>query len=326
MPTLSTLTTRPTRILGCDVGKSEIVIFDTACGTCQSVPNRKPDLMRLARRLGQNCLVVCEATGGYEAKLLAVMLSLGVPTHRGDARKIKSFIRSFGTLGKSDAIDAQALACYGAERWNKLVLWQQPDPVREELQALVRLRIDLVRQRQAHVNRLAAPQSGSVASVLKTLIRDIQKQVRALEQQIRELIRSQPVLNRDAETLKTIPGIGDITAQAITALMPELGGLEGAQAASLAGVAPHPHESGRRVGYRKTRGGRPDVKRALFMAALSASRAAGPLSAFYQRLVQRGKKPIVALTALMRKLIVIANAKLRDARQITLQQSKEQVS
>lgn len=102
MPTLSTLTTRPTRILGCDVGKSEIVIFDTACGTCQSVPNRKPDLMRLARRLGQDCLVVCEATGGYEAKLLAVVLSLGVPTHRGDARKIKSFIRSFGTLGKSD--------------------------------------------------------------------------------------------------------------------------------------------------------------------------------------------------------------------------------
>lgn len=304
----------PTRILGCDVGKSAIVIFDTASGACRSVPNRKPDLLRLARSLGPDCLVVCEATGGYEAKLLTAMCAQGIAAHRADARKVKAFIRSFGTLGKSDAIDAQALARYGAERWQKLSLWQEPDPVREQLQALVLLRIDLVKMRQAQANRLEAPHSRFVASTLKALIRDIEKQLRSIQQQIRELVRAHPALKRDTEVLCTIPGIGDVTAHALSALMPELGHLDGGQAASLAGLAPHPHESGQRVGYRKTRGGRPDVKRTLFMAALSASRAAGPLSTFYQALVKRGKKPIVAITALMRKLIVIANARLRDER------------
>jgi transposase len=323
MPILST---PPTRIIGCDVGKSAVVIFDTQSGACRTVPNRKPDLLRLARTLGPDCLVVCEATGGYEAKLLSAMIAASVPAHRADARKVKAFVRSFGTLGKSDAIDAQALARYGAERWSKLALWEEPDPVREQLQALVLLRIDLVKMRQAQANRLEAPQARFVAATLKALIRDIEKQLRAVEQQIRELVRSHPALKRDAEVLRTIPGIGEITAHALSALMPELGGLGGAQAAALAGVAPHPHESGHRIGYRKTRGGRPDVKRTLFMAALSASRAAGPLSAFYKKLLQRGKKPIVAITALMRKLVVIANARLRDKRKQNLAQLAAQVS
>jgi transposase len=323
MPILST---PPIRILGCDVGKSSVVIFDTASGSGRSVPNRKPDLLRLARTLGPDCLVVCEATGGYEAKLLDAMLAAGVAAHRADARKVKAFIRSFGILGKSDAIDAQALARFGAERWKTLALWEQPDPVREQLQALVLLRIDLVKLRQAQANRLAAPQARFVAASLKALIHEIDKQLRAVAQQIRELVGRHPALKRDAEVLRSIPGIGEITAHALAALMPELGALGGAQAAALAGVAPHPHESGRRVGYRKTRGGRPDVKRTLFMAALSASRAAGSLSSFYQRLVKRGKKPIVAITALMRKLIVIANARLRDARNHHTAQLMEQVS
>ena len=318
MPTFST---PPARILGCDVGKSSIVIFDTASGVCWSVPNKKPDLLRLARTLGPGCLVVCEATGGYEAKLLSAMLAAGVAAHRADARKVKAFIRSFGTLGKSDAIDAQALARYGAERWKALLLWEQPDPVREQLQALVLLRIDLVKLRQAQSNRLAAPQARFVAAAVKALIREIEKQLRAVEQQIRELVRSHPALQRDAAVLKTIPGIGEITAHALAALMPELGGLGGAQAAALAGVAPHPHESGHRIGYRKTRGGRPDVKRTLFMAALAASKAKGALSAFYERLIKRGKQPIVAITAIMRKLIVIANARLRDERKVATQVS-----
>ena len=320
------LSTPPARILGCDVGKSLIVVFDTASGDCRSVPNRKADLLRLAKTLGPGCLVVCEATGGYEARLLSAMVAAGVAAHRADARKVKAFVRSFGTLGKSDAIDAKALARYGAERWKALILWEEPDPVREQLQALVLLRMDLVKLRHAQANRLAAPQARFVAATLKALIRDVEKQLRAVEQQIRELVRNHPALRRNTDVLRTIPGVGEITAQALAALMPELGDLGGAQAAALAGVAPHPHESGRRIGYRKTRGGRPDVKRVLFMAALSASRAAGPSSAFYERLIKRGKKPIVAVTALMRKIVVIANARLRDHRAKQRAQLAPQVS
>jgi transposase len=318
MPTLST---PPVRVVGCDVGKASIVVFDSASGACRSVPNRKPDLLRLARTLGPDCLVVCEATGGYEAKLLAAALAAGVPAHRADARKVKAFIRSFGTLGKSDAIDAQALARYGAERWASLPVWRQPDPVREELQSLVLTRIELVKLQQAQKNRLAAPHATFIAASVKAVLREIQKQIRALEARIRALVQNHPVLARDMAVLRTARGIGEITAGGLLGLMPELGTLTGAQAAALAGVAPHPYESGQRVGYRRTRGGRPDVKRLLFMAALTASRHEGPLHAFAEKLIARGKKPIVAITAVMRKLIVIANAKLRDARREAIQLS-----
>ncbi len=308
------LSTAPTRFIGCDVGKTSIVIFDSCTGETRSVPNRKPDLARMARALDGSCLVVCEATGGYETKLLAAMLAAGVPSHRADARKVKAFIRSFGTLGKSDAIDAQALARYGTERHATLTRWVAPDPVREELQALVLARVDMVRLRQAHRNRLAAPGSKVVAATLKAILREVEKQIRALEARIATCLRQHPALARDQAALLTMHGIGAVTSAALLALMPELGTISGAQAAALAGVAPHPHESGQRVGYRKTRGGRPDVKRTLFMAALVASQGKGALAETYKSLVARGKKPIVAITAIMRKLIVIANAKLRDAR------------
>ena len=305
--------TPPTRFIGCDVGKASIAVFDSASGSVRSIPNRKPDLIRLARTLDANCLVLCEATGGYEARLLAAMLAAGIPAHRADARKVKAFIRSFGTLGKSDAIDAQALARYGAERHATLDPWQQPDPVREELQTLVLARVDLVRLRQAQQNRLQAPGAGVVAHALRAVVHTVQAQVRTLEARIADLVRKHPALARDMAVLRAIPGIGEVTAAALLALMPELGDLAGRQAAALAGVAPHPHESGQRTGYRKTRGGRPEVKRTLFMAALVASRARGRLAEVYRQLLARGKKPLVAITALMRKLIVIANAKLRDA-------------
>ena len=111
--------------------------------------------------------------------------------------------------------------------------------------------------------------------------------------------------------MRAIPGIGQTTAAALIALMPELGSLPRRKAAALAGLAPHPRQSGASEGYRKVRGGRPDVKRVLFMAALSASRNNPALRAFYDRLVENGKKPLVAITAIMRKLVVIANAKLK---------------
>lgn len=309
---MDTLSTFPTRFIGCDVGKTSITLFDTASGQARTIPNRLPDLRRFARGLGPECLVVCEATGGYEARLLDAMLAAGVPAHRADARKVKAFIRSFGTLGKSDAIDAEALARYAAERHVSLARWQMPDPIREELQALVLTRIDLVRMRQAQRNRLAAPGAAVVAGVLRAVLREIVAQLRALEARIAALLRRHAVLARQARVLHGIRGVGAITAAALLALMPELGQLTGKQAAALAGVAPHPHESGQRVGYRRTRGGRPEVKRSLFMAALTASQGEGALADAYRRLVARGKKPIVAITAIMRKIVVIANAKVRD--------------
>lgn len=114
--------------------------------------------------------------------------------------------------------------------------------------------------------------------------------------------------------VKEVAGLGKATATSLLALMPELGNLNRKQVASLAGVAPYPYESGKKIGYRKTYGGRADLKPVLFMSAMTASRSSGKLGTFYSKLVESGKKKMVAIIAVMRKIIVIANAKIRDLR------------
>ena len=303
------------RFVGCDVGKLAIVVFDTGSSQTRTIANRKADLTRFARSLDDTCLVVCEATGGYETALLQAMLAAKRAAHRADARKVKAFIRSFGTLGKTDAIDARALARYGEERHRSLARWQEPDPIRKEFQELVLLRADLVRNRQAQRNRLAAPARLGATSLacLRGLVRAVQVQIVAIELRLRALIEQHPELAADEAVLRGIKGIGPAVAATMLALMPELGRISGKQAASLAGLAPHPRQSGASDGYRRTRGGRAEIRPALFMAALVAARQNQHLREVYRRLVANGKKPLVAVTALMRKIVVIANAKLRDA-------------
>lgn len=301
----------PIRYLGCDVGKSRIVVFDSANAQTTAIDNTPRALAAFAGTLDPCCLVVCEATGGYEAALLSAMVSAQVPVHRADARKVKAFIRSFGTLGKTDAIDAKALARYGQERDAMLPRWQPGRTQRDRLQALVLTRADLVRQRTAMANRLQAPNAALVRQVLLPVLRCLDRQIVVVEQAIARLIAADGELVAATAALRSIGGVGPTTAAALVALMPELGRLSNRQATALAGLAPHPRQSGGSDGYRPTRGGRPAVKRALFMAALSACRHDRVLRVFYQRLIGQGKKKLVALTAVMRKIVVIGNARLR---------------
>ena len=302
----------PTRFLGCDVGKVSVVVFDSSSGQTRTLPNTRPALAAFMADLDEHCLVVCESTGGYEAALLAVALADGCAAHRADARKVKAFIRSFGTLGKTDTLDARALARYGEERHAQLRRWQAPDSHRDRLQTLVLTRRDLVDQRLAFKNRLAAPGAAPVAASLQAVVDCLNHQIVALERDIEALVHDQLPLARAIAALRTIGGIGQAIAPALLALMPELGQLNRRQAAALAGLAPHPNQSGRADNYRRTKGGRPDVRRTLFMAALVASKHNPDLKTFYDRLRANGKKPIVAITAVMRKLIIRANAVIRD--------------
>jgi transposase len=146
-------------------------------------------------------------------------------------------------------------------------------------------------------------------------------QIKAIEADINALCAACEPIAKAVNVLIAIPGVGQKTAAALIALialMPELGSLPRRQAAALAGLAPHPNQSGQTDAYRRTRGGRPEVKRVLFMAAISAAKHHPTLSAFYKRLLNAGKKPLVAITAIMRKLVVIANAKLRTANPLQL--------
>jgi transposase len=298
------------RVIGCDVGKATITVFDTLSGRTTDLANDPAVLTAFAETLPQDGLVVCEATGGYESHLLAAVVTAGIPAHRADARKVKAFIRSLGRLGKTDAIDARGLARYGQERHAELPRWQPASRTRDDLQTLIRLRADLLKQRTQLANQIQAPGGEIAKNRLKTLRDTVTAHITAIDADIHDLIRQDPATAATVAIIQDIPGCGPVTAATVAALMPELGTLTGRQAASLAGLAPHPHQSGQRDGYRRTRGGRPEVKRALFMAARNHNPT---LKAVYQRLVSNGKKPIVAITALMRKLITIINARVRDA-------------
>ncbi|MEH3118733.1 MAG: transposase [Methylorubrum populi] len=183
------LTPPPTHFIGCDVGKHAIVVFDSRAGSPRTLANTPAALAAFAARLDATGLVVCEATGGYEDALLAALLAAGIPAHRADARKVKAFIRSFGTLGKSDALDARALARYAGERHARLVRWHAPDPQRERLQTLVLTRADLIAQRTACTNRLAAPGAEPGRADLEALRTCLIAQIQALETAITALMR-----------------------------------------------------------------------------------------------------------------------------------------
>jgi transposase len=310
---MSSTANMPTRFIGADVGKATIVIHDSRDQTSHTVANTPDQLAAFAAELDGSCFLVCEATGGYEDALLAALLAAGCPAHRADARKVKAFIRSYGTLAKTDALDAKALACYAQERHAKLPRWQALDPARERLQTLVLTRADLVAQRTAFTNRIAAPGSEAVRSNLEAVAACLSEQIRELEKTITQTVREAASLAKAQKVLTSIVGIGSTTAVTLLALMPELGHIDRREAAALAGLAPHPNQSGATERYRRTRGGRPDIKHALFLPAQTAARHNPALRDAYQRLCKAGKKPIVAIVAIMRRLIVIANARLRDA-------------
>lgn len=306
-----TTTPEPTCVVGCDVGKAEIVAYDSRSGQTTRLPNAPAALASFAAALDPGAPIVCEATGGYEAALLDALLQAGRAVHRADARKVKAFIRSFGILGKTDRIDARALARYGQERHAQLAPWRPREATRQRLRTLVLTRRDLLAARTAWKNRLAAPNGEPAADYIRPLLACLEAQIAALDTELKTLVQEHPPLARALQALTAIPGLGTTAALGLLALMPELGTLNRRTAAALAGLAPHPKQSGASDAYRRTRGGRPEVKRLLFMAALAAARHNPDLKSSYQRLRANGKKPLLAIAALMRKLITIANAVLK---------------
>lgn len=309
--------------IGVDVGKSALVIHDTRTGCLSEVANELKAVKAFIKTIGPDCLLVCEATGGHEALLLAAALAGGVAAHRADAAKVKAFIRSFGRLGKSDKIDCRGLSDYGKERCAILAPWKKPDEVCQQLQALVQRRADLTAMRAAEKNRAAAPAASPacakiLAASCRAILNALTKQIGALEEKIKALVKQDESLAQSAVTMRNIPGVGFVTAVSLLALMPELGTLPRRKATALAGLAPHPDDSGKRAGHRSVKGGRRQVKAAIFMAAMAAARGPSEMGDYYRRLIQDGKKPMVALTALMRKLIVRINARLRDQTKLQL--------
>lgn len=304
--------------IGIDIGKASFFVYLNGSKEVKEYENDSLGInafFKDFKNILPTALSILETTGGYEMRVLLSLCDEGFAAHRADTRKVKNFIRSFGNDAKTDLLDAKALANYGMERSTKLELFKTPSKNAFELYELVQRREDLTRMLVAEKNRLQGPRTNVVKKSHEAMIKILEKQIETLSNDISDLIESDPILKEKKKILKTIPGIGNVIANKLLILLPELGSLNRKQIASLCGVAPKANDSGKFRGYRATAHGRNSIKPTLFLAAMSARNSKSELRMFYEQLIARGKKKMVALTALMRKIIVIANARLKAAAQ-----------
>lgn len=300
--------------VGIDIGKDHFELALAGQAKTHRYSNTQKGFTRCLTQHGQvfaQALIVIEATGGYEKALLNRLVDNGFWVHLAHAAKVKFFIRSYGGYAKTDAIDAKAIAQYGQERAHTLALQKPADQKLHTLNKLVKRRDELVNMRVQEKNRRKGPDRDLLKSSMQYMLDCLDQAIDDIEQQIADHIQKHQELRAKSKILQEIPGVGEKTACMLLSWLPELGQVTGKQIASLAAVAPHPVQSGSYDGYRKTRGGRTKVKSTLFISAMAASRTKTTLGTFYKKLLDQGKKPIVALVALMRKIIVIANAKIK---------------
>ena len=255
--------------------------------------------------------VVMEATGGLELPLVAALSEAELPVVIINPRQVRDFARATGRLAKTDRLDARSLAEFGAAV-NPPVR-SLPDPPRRQLQELVTRRHQLVTMRSTEKTRLSRF-SGKVKEYIEAHIASLDVQLRDVERDIKTLLLSRPQWREQVQLLSSVPGVGPVLCATLIARLPELGQLNRKQIAALAGVAPFSRDSGTLRGKRTVWGGRRQLRRVLYMAALSASRSNPILRGFYRRLVAAGKPAKVALTACMRKLLGILNSMSNSGR------------
>lgn len=301
--------------VGIDVGKEQLDVAWTQQARPSAVyantPAARAELVALLLRQ-QPERIVLEATGGYERPLVADLLEAALPVVVVNPRQVRDFARSTGRLAKTDRIDAQVLAQFGQAV--RPEIRPLPGPQAQALSECVTRRRQLLQMRTAESQRRAQARSERVRQSIEDVIETIDAQLDDLDRELDTLIRACPAWQEKLDLLKSTPGIGDATARALIAELPELGRCSRQQIAALVGVAPINRDSGTLRGRRAIWGGRADVRTSLYMATLVATRHNPLIRACYQRLLATGKKKMVALVACMRKLLVILNAMLRDQR------------
>ena len=261
-------------------------------------------------------LLVLEASGGYELEVLTILTLGGLPICVANPKRVRDFAKARGQLAKTDAIDAAVLADF-AETMRPPVR-PLPDAEAQKLQALLTRRVQLVQMRTMEKNRLPLLTVPRVRRSVQNVIRTLTREVRQAEKDLGAAIRACPAWAAKDELLQSIPGIGPVVSRTLLAEMPELGTLTREQAAALAGVAPINRESGQYKGKRMIAGGRALVRTVLYMASQAARQGNATLRAFADRLKAKGKPPKVIRIALARKLLIIANAVLRENKAWTL--------
>jgi transposase len=297
-------------VVGIDVGKAKLDVGLVDDKKVRVWANTEVGRAELSEWVLQQdaSLVVVEASGGYEAALVSELVGRGQAVALVNPTRVRAFARAEGVLAKTDKIDARVIARFGATM--KPQARARRDKNQVELNDLVTRRRQLVEMLTVEKNRLqtASPDMQKhIASHLDWL----QGEIEELEQQISQAIATNPVWAETAKRVDSVPGIGPITAATLVADLPELGQLNRQKIAALVGVAPFNHDSGKHHGKRRIFGGRTSVRSVLYMATLSAIKHNSVIKEFYNHLVDQGKLKKVAITACMRKLLVILNTMVK---------------
>lgn len=297
--------------IGIDVAKAWLDVADTAGTAVRRFANDADGIAALLAEVAESRprLVVLEATGGHETVVAAALAGAGLPVAVVNPRQVRDFARATGRLAKTDALDAQTLALFAARIQPPV----RPLPVTttQEMAALLVRRRQFLEMRTAELNRRPSLAERFLPA-WETHVAWLTAQIRALDEELDQTLRQSPVWREKETLLRSIPGIGPVVARTLLGELPELGTLDRQQVAALAGLAPLNCDSGARSGTRHIWGGRAPVRAALYMAAISATRFNPAIRPLYERLRAQGKPVKVALVACMRKLLIIANAVVRD--------------
>lgn len=297
--------------VGLDVSKDrlDIAIRGGVSLATSNDPTGHAELVARLRPLGVT-LAVLEASGGLELPVAAALAAAGIPVAVVNPRQARDFAKATGRLAKNDTIDAAVLAHF-AEALRPPVR-PLPDAEQQALDALLSRRRQLLGMLTMEGNRLGSCTDRRVLTDLKAHIAWLQRRLERAEKELAQAVRASPVWRAKDDLLRSIPGIGPVASRTLLAALPELGKVTGKQVAALVGLAPLDDDSGKRRGYRRVAGGRANVRVVLYMAALSARQHNPLLRVFADRLRAAGKAAKVVLTAVARKLVVIANAILRS--------------
>ena len=293
--------------LGIDVAKGSFDVASDPAGLKRSLPNDPAGRQKLLDTLQtlNVALIVLEATGGYERPLAADLLGAGYKVVVANPRQIRDFAKGIGQLAKTDSIDAEVLAKFGS--MVKPEPRPQPSVETDVLAEMVTRRRQLVGLLTQESNRLPMARCAKVRKSLKSIVEALERQIAGLDKTLSDNIQSDDGLRRKDEIVQSFKGVGPTTSGMLLSHLPELGRLNRQEIAALVGVAPWPCTSGTWKGQFKIWGGRREVRNMLYMAALSAMRSNQVIRKFYQRLRSQGKLFKVAITACMRKMLVILN-------------------
>lgn len=303
-----------TRVLAVDVSKAWLDLATAVDGSVERVAHDKAGIETVIQRATalDAQRIIIEASGGWQTRLVAALLHTGLLVIVVNPRQVREYARATGRLAKTDRIDARVLVAFTLAV--QPALRNLKDEQAEALSALLARREQLITMRTAEKNRLSLGATGVVRKNLKAHIEWLDRHLRTTDRELKQLIEASPAWQARQDLLTSAPGIGDTTARLLIGQLPELGRLNHKQIAALAGLAPFNRDSGTWRGQRMVWGGRQCVRTALYMATVSAIRANPPIRDFYQRLKGKGKPSKVAITACMRKLLVMLNAMLRDQR------------